>query len=1039
MKTRALLAALLALLGSLHPSSIHADVIPLGEAVEIFDDGPIADGGDVEIVNGRIVLTGTKEQKEEQAGKPDPAGDQVLELTDGSQLHGRLVTLGKTELIWQRGDSKEPLIFAPQEVRRIVLAATPADPKAKANATLKLHGDAWLTGELAGLENGKFRLNLAGPVSVEVERGKVEWLHLSPNSPPDAYEGPFGPMGLAGWDAGGGTAGAAWDYADGALVARAAMPITRRFDVLPEKVDIEFTASDGGNAMRGLTLWIQPGEQNRGYSKGSVQLQFRANNITVNSYDGQNIKNFTADLPQDKKAPKITRYRILHNRRSGKLAIFVNGTKAADWDVPEIKEPSPGGSLSWQPNYWNSNMAWTLSKVKVQPWDGIIGPDAKGDEGGKDLLSTGTAARQGGTLDGVSADSIRFGGKDYPRKDRQFIRLARRGADDEASPAVARVWLAQRGEFDVTALGIRDGRLTVRTSFSGDLALPLTAVRAIEFPHRLNAVEKAAAEGGDTLVFRNGDELRGTLVGASHDRSVKWKPVKGDRQAEFAVARLAGIVLAPRPAKTESAGSTAVRFRNGDWLMGELRLLDKQHLLLKSALAMNLQIDRSAVRTLYFGPNGEAPVWDGAGDRDVWMKGAVPGDNFSGRQRKDEQPKRNPWQYLDGSFTLPRGVSRSGYGNGPSLGRTLDNLPDKVEVSFQLSTPKGPAGYAIQLFTEENRPGLMIQGSWDSAYIYDMSPRKQGGVFFNQPQQVDFGEKIGSEGNRRHFRFLADRKTGRLAMFVNGIVVAQFGQRPGKESAKPGKGIAITPQPMNSSATISNLWIAPWSGELPDAPKSSGRANQRAGGNIILNGGVLNLNGVNKAVGVGDAGGKVSADKKNDPAATGKSAEETKDKPAAPATPAADLVALTNGDETSGTVESATAEVLRVKCDVGTLDVPLTRALMAEFAGPPVPAEEGIRFRLAGKGTLTVKSFTLADGKVVCHSATAGDLSFPVAALSEIVFQPRNQTPPANPGTGDAGKSSAPNGIPNIIIQGGGIIRGNINFNGIEGGRINIR
>ena len=150
-------------------------------------------------------------------------------------------------------------------------------------------------------------------------------------------------------------------------------------------------------------------------------------------------------------------------------------------------------------------------------------------------------------------------------------------------------------------------------------------------------------------------------------------------------------------------------------------------------------------------------------------------------------------------------------------------------------------------------------------------------------------------------------------------------------------------------------------------------------------------------------------------------------------------MALTNGDETSGTVESATAEVLRVKCDVGTLDVPLTRALMAEFAGPPVPAEEGIRFRLAGKGTLTVKSFTLADGKVVCHSATAGDLSFPVAALSEIVFQPRNQTPPANPGTGDAGKSSAPNGIPNIIIQGGGIIRGNINFNGIEGGRINIR
>ena len=1011
MKVRAFLAATFAVLGLLHPADVRADVIEFGGAIEIFDDGPIADGGDIEIINGRIVLTGTKDKKDAPPAPPDPAGDQVLELTDGSQLHGKLVTLGKSELVWQRGDTKEPLIFAPQEVRRIMLAAATPAPPAKANATLKLNGDAWLTGDLTALENGKFRLNLAGPVSLEIDRGKVEWLALSPGTPPDAYEGPLGPMGLAGWDTGG--ASGAWDYADGALVARAANPITRRFEVLPDKVDLEFTASDGGNAIRGLTLWMQPGGQNRGYSKGSVYLRFQANNVNANTYDGENMKNFSANIPQDKNAPKLTRYRILQNRRGGKILIFVNGAKIADWDVPAIKDPAPGGSFSWQPSYWSSNMAWTLSKVKVKPWDGTIEADAKADEAGKDLLSTGTAGRQAGALDGVTNDSIKFGGKDFSRKDRSFIRLARKGADDETPPAVARVWLAQRGEFDVAALGIRDGRLTVRTSFSGDLALPLSAVNAIEFPHRLNAVEKAAAEGGDTLVFKNGDELRGTLISASHDRAVKWKPVKGDRQVEFAVARLAGVLLAQKPAKAQSAGSTAVRFRNGDWLMGDLRLLDKQHLMLKSSLAMNLQIERSAVRTLYFGASGEAPVWDGAGDRDVWMKCTVTGDNFSGRQRgKDDKTQRNPWQYLDGGFTLPRGVGRSGYGNGPGLGRTLDNLPDKVEVSFQLSTPKGPAGYQIQLFTEENRPGLMIQGSWDSAYIYDMSPRKQGGGFFNQPQQVDFGEKIGSEGNRRHFRFLADRKTGRLAMLVNGIVVAQFGQRPGKESAKPGKGMAIMPQPMNSSVTISNLWVAPWSGELPNAPKKdadAGKAqNKRGKAGLILN----------------DQGIVAPAPEKPP--------EPEKKPEAAEPKPPADLVALTNGDETSGTVESASAEELHLKCDVGLLDVPLKRALMIEFAGAPVPPGDGIRFRLAGKGTLTVKSFSLADGKVVCHSATAGDLSFPISALSEIVFQPRSQQPPA--GLGDGRNGSSPNGN-----AGGVNIRGNIILNGIQGGVINLR
>ena len=42
--------------------------------------------------------------------------EQLLELTDDSQLHGRLVSLGRTELVWQRADTKEPLPGAAVEV-----------------------------------------------------------------------------------------------------------------------------------------------------------------------------------------------------------------------------------------------------------------------------------------------------------------------------------------------------------------------------------------------------------------------------------------------------------------------------------------------------------------------------------------------------------------------------------------------------------------------------------------------------------------------------------------------------------------------------------------------------------------------------------------------------------------------------------------------------------------------------------------------------------------------------------------------------------
>ena len=390
---------------------------------------------------------------------------------------------------------------------------------------------------------------------------------------------------------------------------------------------------------------------------------------------------------------------------------------------------------------------------------------------------------------------------------------------------------------------------------------------------------------------------------------------------------------------------------------------------------------------------------------------------YGKRQRTPAAPKKTkPSNAIRGVIStvrspFPRAASRNGYGNGPNIGRTFATMPEKVEVSFELSTPKGPAGYSIQLFNDENRQGLMIQGGWDSAYIYDMSPRKNGGAFFNQPQQIDFSENVGSEGNRRHFRFLADRRNGRLIMIVNGTPVGQFGQRPGKESAKPGKGIAIVPQPMNSSVTVSNLWIGPWSGDAPEVPKNSGRANRRGG--INFQGGALNLNAVNGAVIVNGKVVTPPAGKKDD---TGKPASPTekKDKPAAkPVPPPPDLLALVNGDETSGTLESASASDLHLQCEIGKLDIPISRALMVEFSGPPQPPAAGIRLHLAGKGTLTVDSLRFVDGRVICHSAAAGDLAFSAAALSEIVFQPRNLTPPEKA----LDKKSGENGS-----QSGGII-----------------
>ena len=253
----------------------QAEDLEIIQGFDIFDNGASDEAEGVQIVNGRVVLTGAEAPKAEKNAQSDPAGDQVLELTDGSQLHGKLTAFGKSDIVWQRADTTAPLTFTPQDVKRIVLGGNEPARAQKANATVKLTGGDWLTGDLSALQGGKFRLTVEGAGTFEIERDKVEWLQLSKSAPPDAYEGPTGPMGLAGWDTGGAAGMGAWDYADGALIARAAMPLTRRFEALSDRTDLEFSASDGGNAMRGLSLQMQPGLQARGFSKGTIQLRFQ--------------------------------------------------------------------------------------------------------------------------------------------------------------------------------------------------------------------------------------------------------------------------------------------------------------------------------------------------------------------------------------------------------------------------------------------------------------------------------------------------------------------------------------------------------------------------------------------------------------------------------------------------------------------------------------------------------------------------------------------------------------------------------------------
>ena len=869
------------------------------------------------------------------------ADDQIVEFTDDTRIHGRILKLGTDELFLQRIGFKEPLVFSFREIRRIVLRGPLSKAERKhsvTNATMQFHGGGWIAGNLASFENGRFQMRVGMGRDVTIDREKVRWLFLSPSDSPDACEGPGSPLGLAGWH------GGAWEATDAGLVARGqAAPLRRSLD-LPAKLDIEFTASrDANGNSTPIMMSIGEGGENpdgENFTGGFFQVVLQRNNVSANSSNQTESanKSFQQSLKAEKDAPKSIHYRLLFDRRAGRMIVLVNGRKVADWDAQWKKNALKSCLVFMQCN----SVPWPDQHMRITPWDGNIEPAAKPEEAGKDLLSSDAQGRSAGSLEAMSADTVRFDGKDFARKEPLFIRLAGKNPDGPQPRTVARLRLTQRGEIDATSLDFRDGEFRIRTSFAGEIALPQTAIRTIEFPTIRGTAEVDAV--ADRLVFKNGDVLRGTLLAAPAG-VVEWRPARG-AALEAATGTLAGIVMGrPAVSKAQPAGAV-VRLRNGDWLEGNLERLDTAELCFNSAAAGPLQIARANLGALYFSTGNGTPVSDAAADRGIWTRNALGGGEPGGNQTR--------CRYLDGAF-FPNadGQNRTDGTDFANLGRSFARLPDKVEFSFDVPVPKdGDAAFNLQLFADPVRGGgLAIDFGGNQGTIQDMTP--QPGNMQLLALNVELAS-AGVKGNARHFRFLADRKTGQLAMFVNGKLVARYSPRAGKASPKRGRYVFLSPQAMGM--TFSNLWIAPWAGSFP----------------------------------------KMSAGTKS----------------AEPVPPPSDVISLINGDETPGTIESTTPEKIRVRYDGGDVDLPLNRTQMIELAGPPVAPAPGTRLRLTGGGVLTVQSFTLAGGIVSCRSTLLGDVKFPVAALSEIAWQRPGQKAPAGVPAADAKPGSLPPALP---------------------------
>ncbi|HEY2342359.1 MAG TPA: hypothetical protein VGH90_04980, partial [Chthoniobacteraceae bacterium] len=427
-------------------------------------------------------------------------------------------------------------------------------------------------------------------------------------------------------------------------------------------------------------------------------------------------------------------------------------------------------------------------------------------------------------------------------------------------------------------------------------------------------------------VFRNGDRVRGALEAASDHGKLRWRTVQGGGAVEFDPAGVSGVLFAPEKGKAPETSRATVRCRNGDVLMGEAIALDKERLTLDAAQAGRFSVSRKNVRAVYFSADGKPRVLSSAAGAALLQNQFIEGNYvFGGRIDKAKEDKRknpDPWRYFDGAFTFPGGAFRSG---ALRAGLSMDDMPENVELAFDISVPKGPALFSVQLFSSEpNSGGYLLQLQPQQVTVYDMQPRQRGGRVLQQ--QYSFIGKVDELASVRHFRLFTDRVAGKVAITMDGVNIGVFGPKGGNSAPRNlGSIITLAPQP-GIPSTFSNFWLGPWNGRLPDPAVSSDAA-------------------------------------------------------------APDSIVLSNGDETHGVIQSVADEIIKLDCDAGPIELPVPRTSVIEIGSAAGSlASAGTRLRFTGLGVITVKSYRVAEGIVTFETDLGTTLKLPLSDLREMDF-----------------------------------------------------
>ena len=284
----------------------------------------------------------------------------------------------------------------------------------------------------------------------------------------------------------------------------------------------------------------------------------------------------------------------------------------------------------------------------------------------------------------------------------------------------------------------------------------------------------------------DGSELHGDLLGLEMDEQLEWRHPSAQDPIRFDTDQVESIRLNPSEAVLNLPDSKCLfRFHNGDAIFGDLRVLDRASLKLRTWLGDELSAKRKAVRSITFFPGGYSVLYAGPTGLDGWNRGR------NGRA----------WQYHDGAFVTQ---------GGGSIGKKFD-LKESSSVEFDMAW-NGRFGLVVALQTE---------------MVHELNYRADAYKFYIRPgavslQRIKAGDRIHTLGqaqlpqmlhkNEARVGIRANRADASLTLTLDGEVIERWKDKDG--FAADGPGIVFGAQRTGPTVRISNLKVATWEGNF---------------------------------------------------------------------------------------------------------------------------------------------------------------------------------------------------------------------------------